>query len=412
MTPRQANSHTFARNVLSVTKITHLGDTHRRERLVNCKCYTSELGYRAISRALPRKVLGMRRTVVLMASMALTLLLASGVALAINEIRCRGGECNGTPRNDKMLGTPKRDIMYGFKGDDRLFGRDASDDLYGFGGSDKANGGDGSDKLGGSDGRDSLDGGMGPDFLNGGDNPDDLDGGPGNDEIFGGPGRYSDTFYNWDGNGGDDLLDGGGGEDWYIFWYSFSRPNAGWGHATISDSDIDPSPDQAVSAGDKLDFEIWWRDLTIRLSPGPGPEVTDNNGNSTIQWSAPGEIYSVFGGEGDDVITGDRWANRLMGSEGSDTISGGGGNDVLYSNSNLCCGDYDRSGSIGGGSGNDLIIVDSYETGSGVTSRAEGGAGDDNIRAQNGSPDTIDCGDGADTVTFDAGMDTVTNCEP
>ena len=41
----------------------------------------------------------MRRTVLLMTSMALTLLLASGVALAFNTIRCDGGECNGTPND-------------------------------------------------------------------------------------------------------------------------------------------------------------------------------------------------------------------------------------------------------------------------------------------------------------------------
>ena len=56
-----------------------------------------------------RKVLGMRRTVLLMVSMALTLLLASGVALAINEIRCRGGECKGTHHADKMLGSCEAD---------------------------------------------------------------------------------------------------------------------------------------------------------------------------------------------------------------------------------------------------------------------------------------------------------------
>jgi hypothetical protein len=38
-------------------------------------------------------------------------------------------------------------------------------------------------------------------------------------------------------------------------------------------------------------------------------------------------------------------------------------------------------------------------------------AGNDEIRARNGSPDTIDCGDGTDTVTFDAGVDKLTNCE-
>jgi hypothetical protein len=71
----------------------------------------------------------MRRIVLLMASMALTLLLASGVALAFNTIRCDGGKCSGTPRDDKMLGTSGRDVMYGFKGNDRLLGEGGRDDL-------------------------------------------------------------------------------------------------------------------------------------------------------------------------------------------------------------------------------------------------------------------------------------------
>jgi hypothetical protein len=37
-------------------------------------------------------------------------------------------------------------------------------------------------------------------------------------------------------------------------------------------------------------------------------------------------------------------------------------------------------------------------------------AGDDEISAQNTSPDVIDRGDGTDTVTYDA-ADTITNCE-
>src|SRR5215217_3637511 len=151
VTPRPEQSHD-----LSVTKITHLDDAHRYGRLVNCKCDTSELGLRTASRALPRKVLAMRRTVVLVASMALTLLLASGVALALNTIRCDGGKCNGTPRNDRMLGTSKRDIMYGFKGDDSLLGEGGNDDLYGFDGRDGLLGHAGADKLSGSDGIDNL----------------------------------------------------------------------------------------------------------------------------------------------------------------------------------------------------------------------------------------------------------------
>jgi len=257
-----------------------------------------------------------------MASMTLTLLLASGVALAINEIRCRGGECKGTRYADKMLGTDGRDIIWGLKGDDRMWGRTGRDEVYGLEGSDIGYGGDGSDRLGGGDGQDSLYGVMGPDFLNGGNNADDLDGGPGNDEILGGPDGYSDTFYNWDGNGGDDLLDGGGGGDWYIFWYSFSRPNAGWGHATISDSDTNPDPGQSGAGKDTLDFEVWWRNLTIDLSPGAGPEVTDGTGESTIQWTERGEFYRVISGSGDDIIEAkDGFPNTIDCGEGTDTIA-------------------------------------------------------------------------------------------
>jgi hypothetical protein len=51
----------------------------------------------------------------LFASMALTFLLASGAALAFNTIRCDGGECNGTPNDDKMVGSDRRDILYAFR---------------------------------------------------------------------------------------------------------------------------------------------------------------------------------------------------------------------------------------------------------------------------------------------------------
>ena len=40
----------------------------------------------------------------------------------------------------------------------------------------------------------------------------------------------------------------------------------------------------------------------------------------------------------------------------------------------------------------------------------QGGAGDDELSAQNASPDVIDRGDGTDTVTYDA-ADTIINYE-
>lgn len=364
----------------------------------------------------------MRRTAALLASTALTLLLASGVALALNTIRCDGGKCNGTLRNDRMLGTTKRDIMYGFKGSDRLLGEGGNDDLYGFDGRDWLLGDDGADKVSGSNGIDNLLGDGGPDYLNGGNAKDYLYNGPGNDEVFGGPDGSSDELYMaWREAGGVDRFDGGDGADVYIL----ARDQySNWGHATISDSDANPAPGQSVSRGDTLEAAFGYssKDLIISLTPGPGPEVTDNRGANTVEWSAPGEFFRVDSGDGDDTITGDAWENVLRGRAGTNTIDGGGGNDTVNTD--------DNGGNLGGGAGNDRLTGyraatvrggdgDDYITVGGdtqfglppdPTSTVEGGAGDDDIGALNGSPDVVDCGDGTDTVTYDA-TDTVTNCE-
>jgi hypothetical protein len=125
-----------------------------------------------------KKVVAMRRVVLLLASMSMALLLASGVALAVNQIRCDGGECLGTPRNDEMLGSLRHDVIYGLKGDDRMWGRTGRDDVYGFKGDDRATGGSGIDKVSGGDGRDTLlDGPLGDssrDTVNGGAGSDTL----------------------------------------------------------------------------------------------------------------------------------------------------------------------------------------------------------------------------------------------
>lgn len=293
-----------------------------------------------------------------MSKPAKSLMLSSGVALAYGgggteykTVRCKGGKCEGTPNSDKMVGTDSRDIMYAFNGNDLLYGRGGRDDLYGFLGYDDLRGGDGSDKLGGGEERDGLYGNSGSDVLNGGDLEDQLQGGDGNDKLFGGSGGTVNRYIeNLDGGRGADLLSGGPGFEFYHF-------DSGWGNDTISDSDANA-----------VIFHGSQENLSIRLSPGPGPEVTD--GTNSVEWDDAFEIWLV-GGRGDDTITGDDQSNDLAGSDGSDTINGGRGNDALSS---------DISDSTGYGS---------Y----------------DNV------PDTIDCGPGTDTVYFDPTRDTVTNCE-
>jgi Ca2+-binding RTX toxin-like protein len=118
--------------------------------------------------------------------MALTLLLASGVALAVTKI--------GTAGHDTLIGT---------KGSDELLGKGSSDWIEGWAGQDIIRGGPGSD--------DPLSPVIG-----------DLDGGLGADIISGGPG--DDSLY----DGGDsavDILKGGNGND-FIISFSYNRPAA------------------------------------------------------------------------------------------------------------------------------------------------------------------------------------------
>jgi Ca2+-binding RTX toxin-like protein len=300
------------------------------------------------------------RGTLLLVSMTLALLLASGVALAeygggggieYNTVRCDGGKCEGTTNDDRMVGTDRRDILYAFKGSDLLFGNGSSDDLYGFLGYDQLRGGDGSDKLGGGEDRDDLYGNSGPDVLNGGDHADHMIGGDGNDKVFGGGGGTAGGYIeNLDGGRGADLLSGGTGFEYYHF-------DPGWRNDTISDSDANA-----------VIFHGSQKNLSVRLSAGAGPEATD--GTNTVEWGDSIKIRLV-GGSGDDTITGDDRSNDLAGSEGSDTINGGRGNDFLSSGI-------------------------SWSTGYGSYDYVS---------------DFIDCGPGTDTAYFDPMRDTAINCE-
>src|ERR671913_371517 len=113
--------------------------------------------------------LPMRRTILLVATMALTLLVASGVAWAVNKI-----------------GTDGPDTLRGTNGDNNLIGKGGNDRLYAL------------------NGRDTLVGGPGKDIV--ADAPRGvwrrgdkiLLGGPGNDIVFGA--RGSDKVVGEEGN--------------------------------------------------------------------------------------------------------------------------------------------------------------------------------------------------------------------
>src|SRR5829696_4944260 len=70
----------------------------------------------------------MRRTILLLATMALTLLVASGVALAVIRI--------GTDGPDTLRGTKGSDQLLGKGGSDRINGRAGTDSILGGAGDD------------------------------------------------------------------------------------------------------------------------------------------------------------------------------------------------------------------------------------------------------------------------------------
>jgi len=81
---------------------------------------------------------------------------------------------------------------------------------------------------------------------------------------------------------------------------------------------------------DTLDFSSVTDAVTVNLSSAT--TVLGGNTNRVLNVAAAGQaafIENVFGGSGDDVLTGNAVSNILSGGGGNDTISGSDGQDLL-----------------------------------------------------------------------------------
>jgi Ca2+-binding RTX toxin-like protein len=110
----------------------------------------------------------MRRTLLLMATTALALLVTSGVALAasINCPTAPGGYCYGTGSGDALYGTSNVDRIYGYGGTDLIYAYASGDFMYGGAQGDRMLGGSGADQMFGQGGADAIYGGAGErDFI-------------------------------------------------------------------------------------------------------------------------------------------------------------------------------------------------------------------------------------------------------
>jgi Ca2+-binding RTX toxin-like protein len=119
----------------------------------------------------------MRQTLLLLSTMMLALLLASGVAWAVNKI--------GTDGPDTLRGTNGVDNLIGKGGNDRLFGLRGRDTLLGGPGKDWVD----THPTGARTGDKNLLGGPGNDIVIGGWSSDKVVGEEGNDLLPDGPER-------------------------------------------------------------------------------------------------------------------------------------------------------------------------------------------------------------------------------
>jgi hypothetical protein len=134
----------------------------------------------------------MRRTILLLSAIALTLLVAGGVALAVSKVGTNGPDfLKGTNGADNLSGRGDNDRIFGLAGKDNLIGGPDKDLLIG-----------GVAALTRMSGEKTLVGGPGNDAVLGGKSSDNVVGEEGNDYLEDGEYRHpvKDTLSGGDGN--------------------------------------------------------------------------------------------------------------------------------------------------------------------------------------------------------------------
>ena len=304
----------------------------------------------------------------------------------VNHLWGLGGDdsLDGDGGDDMLNGGPGNDNLDGENGDDTLIGGPGEDNLIGGRGSDTASyagstmgvtvrlhanqamGGDAEgDEFGrmvefdyvevDEDGETHERSKMVPDIMNltgssmndnlAGDGRDNvIDGGAGDDKLYGGPIGGDDVMF---GGAGDDMVFGGKGDD-ELFGDGGESENVdktvvvnarmagndtlkgGPGSNTMSGGpgndtfvivrDKGSARDEA-DGGDDMDtisYKDWVDD-----DDGDGVTVDLSDGDATSNTTEVSNIEHIYGSRYEDNLTGDAMANRIEGQEDADTLSGG-----------------------------------------------------------------------------------------
>ncbi|HLL30144.1 MAG TPA: Ig-like domain-containing protein, partial [Allosphingosinicella sp.] len=177
----------------------------------------------------------------------------------------------------------------------------------------------------------------------GGRGKDDLTGGAGNDIFFFAEGRLAQG----------DKVNGGAGYDGLFLRgnYTIDFTQAGWAGALtgIENLTVSGAADEryARGGGTEFDYSITWDDdllasgatMTINGSTLGAQESLAFNGSDETDGN-----FRLFGGAGNDVLTGGSGADLIFGGLRGDTLTGGGGNDIFRYDSVLESNSTERDG--------------------------------------------------------------------
>ena len=204
--------------------------------------------------------------------------------------------------------------------------------------------------LNGEAGDDYLAGGGANDVLNGGDGSDYLSDSNGSDALNGGAGN--DYFYLFADNGGVDVVSGGDGYD----AVEYDAPSN-----TVPADTVNASLDGVANDG---------------YTASSGSTNTSDNANNL--GGADVEQLNVYPGNATTTALGNGNPNSIQVHSNTPTATNPVGTET-----------------VDPGAGADFVQT---------------GPSNDTINANDGYPDTIDCGDGTDTANVDQ-FDTTYNCE-
>jgi len=356
-----------------------------------------------------------------------------------------------TPGNDTLAGTARDDVIDGLQGDDTIDGGSGNDFLVeGQTGNDRIDGGLGDDVIDGGAGNDNhLLGGLGQDIIFGGRGDDIIEGGLDDDRIDAGDGADSVQGGLGDdillGGGDSDQLDGGLGDDVLVGGGSGDALDGGLGedvcytgadfaafafcetivqiHSSRAGRDLIDETHPGIATRSPAELSKLQANREVprrRISGNDAPNVLPPGTNAAEAFKARGgdDVVAGAGGDddldcgaGNDVCGGGTGDDNIVGGPGDDSLTGDDGNDVIDAGpgaDKIVAGAGDDT--IFPGEGDELKLA-RLAASAPADKAVDAGPGDDRIYAVGGGRDTINCGDGNDTVEYDTADTVADDCE-